>query len=111
MHYIGAHVSAAGGAHNAVRNAVAIGANAFALFTKNQKQWKAPPLSDEQTTRFRTAMDESGFTAQQVFPWKPDGKKSAPAKYQDPESGKTWTGRGKPPNWILGKDRTLFEIK
>ena len=34
-----------------------------------------------------------------------------PAKYQDPESGKTWTGRGKPPNWILGKDRTLFEIK
>jgi DNA-binding protein H-NS len=53
---------------------------------------------------------EFGFTAQQVFPWKPDGKKSAPAKYHDPESGKTWTGRGKPPNWILGTDRTLIEI-
>ena len=53
---------------------------------------------------------EFGFTAQQVFPWKPDGKKSAPAKYQDPESGKTWTGRGKPPNWIVGKDRAPFLI-
>jgi len=32
-------------------------------------------------------------------------------KYRDPESGKTWTGRGKPPNWILGaKDRTAFLI-
>ncbi len=68
MHYIGAHVSAAGGAHNAVKNAVAIGANAFALFTKNQKQWKAPALSDEQIVQFQTAMDEAGFTAQQVLP-------------------------------------------
>jgi DNA-binding protein H-NS len=33
------------------------------------------------------------------------------AKYRDPESGKTWTGRGKPPNWIVGvKDRTPFLI-
>jgi DNA-binding protein H-NS len=33
------------------------------------------------------------------------------AKYRDPESGKTWTGRGKPPNWIVGaKDRTAFLI-
>lgn len=53
---------------------------------------------------------EFGFTAQQVFPWKPEAKKSA-AKYHDPESGKTWTGRGKPPNWIIGKNRELFEIQ
>ena len=33
------------------------------------------------------------------------------AKYRDPKSGKTWTGRGKPPSWIAGKrDRTKFLI-
>lgn len=33
-----------------------------------------------------------------------------PAKYRDPESGKTWSGRGKAPAWIAGKDRSAFEI-
>lgn len=33
------------------------------------------------------------------------------AKYRDPQTGKTWTGRGKPPTWIAGvKDRTPFLI-
>lgn len=32
------------------------------------------------------------------------------AKYKDPETAKTWTGRGKPPLWIAGKDRSLFAI-
>ena len=41
MKYIGAHVSAQGGLENAVINAHAIGARAFALFTKNQRQWQA----------------------------------------------------------------------
>ncbi len=68
MHYIGAHVSAAGGVHNAVENAVAIGANAFALFTKNQKQWKAPPLSEEHITLFKEAMLKHNFKAHQVLP-------------------------------------------
>ncbi|MCO5338285.1 H-NS histone family protein [Delftia tsuruhatensis] len=31
-------------------------------------------------------------------------------KYRDPATGATWTGRGKPPNWINGKDRTPFLI-
>lgn len=39
MKYFGAHVSASGGVENAPLNAAAIGANAFALFTKNQRQW------------------------------------------------------------------------
>ncbi|HHU89114.1 MAG: deoxyribonuclease IV [Sphaerochaetaceae bacterium] len=68
MHYIGAHVSAAGGVHNAVENAVAIGANAFALFTKNQKQWQAPPLSEEQIALFKEAMERHNFKAHQVLP-------------------------------------------
>lgn len=41
MKYIGAHVSASGGVENAPINAAAIGAKAFALFTKNQRQWKS----------------------------------------------------------------------
>ena len=45
MKFIGAHVSASGGVENAPLNARAIGATAFALFTKNQRQWHAPPLT------------------------------------------------------------------
>lgn len=52
---------------------------------------------------------EFGFTAQQVFPWKPQPKKVA-AKYRDPDTGATWSGRGKPPQWIAGKDRDNFVI-
>ena len=52
---------------------------------------------------------EFGFTAQQVFPWKSEVKKVA-AKYRDPDTGATWSGRGKPPQWIAGKDRQPFEI-
>jgi deoxyribonuclease-4 len=47
MKYIGAHVSAAGGVENAPLNADKIGARAFALFTKNQRRWKAAPLKRE----------------------------------------------------------------
>lgn len=54
-------------------------------------------------------VQEFGFTAQQVFPWKPVPKKVA-AKYRDPRTGATWTGRGKPPQWIGGKDRDQFLI-
>lgn len=31
-------------------------------------------------------------------------------KYRDPESGKTWSGRGKPPLWIAGQEREGFAI-
>ncbi|WP_321810327.1 MULTISPECIES: H-NS histone family protein [unclassified Burkholderia] len=33
------------------------------------------------------------------------------AKYRDPETGATWSGRGRPPAWIDGKDRVFFEIE
>ena len=68
MKYFGAHVSASGGVENAPRNAKAIGATAFALFTKNQRQWSSPPLTQEQIDRFRAAMEEGGYTAAQVLP-------------------------------------------
>jgi deoxyribonuclease-4 len=66
--YIGAHVSASGGVQNAVANALAIGATAFALFTKNQRQWTAAPLSAREIDTFRRAMADGGFTAAQVLP-------------------------------------------
>ncbi|MBO7285166.1 MAG: deoxyribonuclease IV [Alistipes sp.] len=68
MKYFGAHVSASGGVENAVRNAQDIGATAFALFTKNQRQWLAPTLTKEQITIFRNAMQSAGYTASQVLP-------------------------------------------
>ena len=68
MKYIGAHVSASGGIENAVKNAKNIGATAFALFTKNQRQWLAPALTDKQIEIFKAAMDEAGYSAQQILP-------------------------------------------
>ena len=68
MKYIGAHVSASGGVENAIKNAKDIGATAFALFTKNQRQWLAPTLTAEQIALFRTMMSEAGYEAGQVLP-------------------------------------------
>lgn len=68
MKYFGAHVSASGGVENAPRNAHQIGATAFALFTKNQRQWLAPKLTEEQIATFRNAMQSAGFSASQVLP-------------------------------------------
>ncbi len=68
MKYIGAHVSAAGGVENAPVNAATIGAKAFALFTKNQRQWTAPPLTNENIEKFRANMALHGFKPWQVLP-------------------------------------------
>lgn len=59
--YFGAHVSASGGLHNAAENARRIGAAGFALFTKNQRQWRAAPLGDEAASLFRAACLEHGY--------------------------------------------------
>jgi deoxyribonuclease-4 len=68
MKYLGAHVSAAGGVDQAVQRAVEIGADAFALFTKNQRQWQAKPLSDAVIEAFRSACHEHGFGPGQILP-------------------------------------------
>lgn len=68
MKYFGAHVSAAGGVHNAPYNAKEIGAKAFALFTKNQRQWTAPALTPSQIQDFKNAMKECGYEPWQVLP-------------------------------------------
>ncbi|WP_241622910.1 deoxyribonuclease IV [Rosenbergiella australiborealis] len=68
MKYIGAHVSASGGVLNAVTRAHEIGATAFALFTKNQRQWKAAPLTQETIDLFRQACSDYQFGPQQILP-------------------------------------------
>lgn len=68
MKFIGAHVSASGGVENAPVNAAAIGANAFALFTKNQRQWQAKPLETKNVAAFKANCQKHGFVPEAVLP-------------------------------------------
>lgn len=68
MKYIGAHVSAAGGVQNAPLNAKSIGATAFALFTKNQRQWHSKPLSDRDIADFKANCQQHGYGVGQILP-------------------------------------------
>lgn len=68
MKYIGAHVSASGGVDNAPINAYQIGATAFALFTKNQRQWHAKPLEPAMIDSFKKRCEKYGFTSKQILP-------------------------------------------
>ena len=68
MKYIGAHVSASGGVENAPLNAHAIGAKAFALFTKNQRQWAAAPLTQTSISLFKSRCEEYGFSPNHILP-------------------------------------------
>nr|WP_320190287.1 deoxyribonuclease IV [uncultured Desulfobacter sp.] len=67
MKYLGAHVSAAGGVENAPVNAKKIGASCFALFTKNQRQWQAKPLSDQNINQFKSNCRTLGFGPGQIL--------------------------------------------
>lgn len=68
MKYIGAHVSASGGVENAPINAHKIGATAFALFTKNQRQWVAKPLTEESIAAFKANCEKYGYKPHQILP-------------------------------------------
>ncbi|MBQ7791471.1 MAG: deoxyribonuclease IV [Rikenellaceae bacterium] len=68
MKFFGAHVSASGGVENAPRNASAIGATAFALFTKNQRQWRSAPLSAASIEAFRRELAAAAIDPRHVLP-------------------------------------------
>lgn len=68
MKQIGAHVSSSGGVENAPKNALAIGAKAFALFTKNQRQWISAPLSEASIAAFKKNCEEMGFSSDSILP-------------------------------------------
>ena len=68
MKYFGAHVSASGGVENAPLNAHTIGATAFALFTKNQRQWTAAPLSPKSIEAFGGNCRTDHYQPAQILP-------------------------------------------
>ena len=68
MKYIGAHVSASGGVEFAPINAHEIGANAFALFTKNQRQWVSKPLTEESISLFKENCEKYVFQPEYILP-------------------------------------------
>ncbi len=68
MKYIGAHVSAAGGVDLAPARAHELGATAFALFTKNQRQWVAKPLEEKTINAFKENCKKYGFSSEQILP-------------------------------------------
>ena len=68
MKYIGAHVSASGGVEFAPVNAHEIGANAFALFTKNQRQWVSKPLTEENIRLFKENCTKYNFQTDYILP-------------------------------------------
>ena len=68
MKFIGPHVSISGGVENAPLNAAAFGAKGFAMFTKNQRQWSAPPISAESAAAFKENCRKHGYTPAQILP-------------------------------------------
>lgn len=68
MLYIGSHTSIAGGLENAAIEASKLGATAFGMFTKNQRQWAAKPITEEQSTLFKETLKGLGFSKDQVLP-------------------------------------------
>ncbi|VEB96237.1 Endonuclease 4 [Cedecea lapagei] len=68
MKFIGAHVSASGGLENAAIRAHELEATAFALFTKNQRQWHAAPLTSEIIDNFKSACEKYHYGPGQILP-------------------------------------------
>lgn len=66
--FVGAHVSASGGVENAPINAHDIGAKAFALFTKNQRQWVSKPLTQDNITAFKANCEKYGYQPHYILP-------------------------------------------
>ena len=82
---------------------------------KRIEQARAAEL-DSAIAQIRELMTRYGLTAQEIMP---DAgrervrrtRSPVEPKYRDPATGAHWTGRGKPPAWIAGKDRDAFLIK
>jgi deoxyribonuclease IV len=68
MKYIGAHVSISGGVENAPQNAKNIGAKAFAMFTRNQRQWMSKPLSGKNIIQFKENCKSCGYDPEHILP-------------------------------------------
>ena len=68
MKRVGAHVSISGGVENAPLNAHEIGAKAFAMFTRNQRQWKSKPLTNANIVQFQENCSKLGYGTRHILP-------------------------------------------
>lgn len=68
MKLIGAHVSASNGVSQAPINAQAIGADAFALFTRNPSRWESKPISNKEAEMFKENCEKYGYTPDKILP-------------------------------------------
>ncbi len=68
MLYIGSHTSIAGGLENAIIQAKELGATAFGMFTKNQRQWASKSITEEESDKFKVTLKALGYTKDQVLP-------------------------------------------
>ncbi|AEV30254.1 apurinic endonuclease APN1 [Sphaerochaeta pleomorpha str. Grapes] len=68
MLYVGAHTSIAGGLEQAALQAKELDATAFAMFTKNQRQWVSKPIEEEQASLFKETCSSLGYTKHQILP-------------------------------------------
>ena len=60
MPLLGAHMSISGGLHLAFTRIQDVRGEALQIFTRNQRQWRAPPITDEMSNQFRQCWEESG---------------------------------------------------
>lgn len=101
MKYVGAHVSAAGGLANAAIRAAEIEATAFALFTKNQRQWRAAPLTAEVIDDFKAACEKYGYGPGQILPMTATSLTSVtrlPRRWKNPAK-RSWMRFSAVSNW------------
>lgn len=68
MLYIGPHVSIASSIALSVERAHELGATGFAIFTKNQRQWKSTPLKDEEILLFKENLSKYGYSGNEILP-------------------------------------------
>jgi DNA-binding protein H-NS len=57
---------------------------------------------------FDLTAEELGFSARRGRPAK---KAPLPPKYRNPKTGETWSGRGRPPGWLTGRNKERFLIE
>lgn len=85
-----------------------------------QEQAEAARVAEvaEVVADIRAKVTEYGLAEHDIFPkrrGRPAASKTGatplPAKYKNPKTGETWSGRGRAPGWLAGKNRERFLIQ
>lgn len=65
----------------------------------------------EKIAEYGITAEELGFTSKRPAGRKPASATVSAPKYRNPKTGETWTGRGRAPGWLAGKNRERFLIE